>query len=67
MWDGEQENAAGREALLGEHLARTLFGKAAIGQSVEVAGVEIDFPWLTEDRGEFGFKVGKLAFKLVAN
>lgn len=67
MWDGEQENAAGREALLGEHLARTLFGKAAIGQSVEVAGVEIDFPWLTEDRGEVGFELGDLGFEFVAD
>ncbi len=53
--------------VLGEHLAWTLFRKAVIGESIEVAGVEVDFPWLTEDRGEFGFKVGKLAFKLVAN
>ena len=60
-------NVVGWKRVLGEHLARTFFSKAVVCKSKEVAGVEVDFPRLTEDRGEIGFELGNLGFELVAN
>ena len=60
-------NVVGWERVLGEHLAWAVFSKAVVCKSVEVADVEVDFPRLTEDRGEIGFELGNLGFELVSN
>ena len=67
MWDTDWERVGGWEHVLGEHLARLLFGPAVIGESVEVARVEVDFPCLTENSGEFGLELRDLGFEVVAN
>lgn len=32
-----------------------------------MARIEVDLQWLTEDRGDDGFKLGNLGFEVVAN
>ena len=55
------------EHVLGEHLARRLFGKAIHGESVEVAAVEVDFPWLTKHGGKVCFELGQPVLEVIAN
>ena len=59
--------AKGWENTLGERLARALLNSTFLGQRIEMADIEFDFPWLPKNRRKISFELRELAFEIVPN